>query len=266
MATMPRILDLIAFALVMIASLSTTCQSLEASTGNGDSSAGKTEQQATAFGASTSSFDEMSKFMERSGNLFFGQQPAQTNAAPVQNTNQAQLLPYFPNGGSQIYADYTAQGNTNRAGVQPIAPQAQIPNYVNVPQRAPLLAQGNVAMRNVQQDNNMHQQALGGNIERTGSYGGYIQDDGYGGKSEYEYKPNGYYKEVKVPQVGVGINIDPFRFIRALLRAIPRPLLNLNGKVFFGVELGNKFGLVPKKEVKEVIVAKPYAAAHGGHY
>lgn len=47
---------------------------------------------------------------------------------------------------------------------------------------------------------------------------------------------------------GISLNLgsvpDPLMFFLKLLQLIPRPLLDLNGKIFFGIELGKNAGLV----------------------
>ncbi|XP_015910126.1 uncharacterized protein [Parasteatoda tepidariorum] len=60
---------------------------------------------------------------------------------------------------------------------------------------------------------------------------GVYNQGGYGG--------GGYSK----PSAAVAIKLDPLGLLKLLLSGLPKPLLNLNGKVFFGVELGNNLGI-----------------------
>ncbi|XP_035211805.1 uncharacterized protein LOC118185939 [Stegodyphus dumicola] len=83
-------------------------------------------------------------------------------------------------------------------------------------------------------------EAHGYDNSHAGGYGG-----GYSGE-HYISEPvgyNGYNKNVHIPVPTVAIKLDPLGFLRLLLQGIPRPILNLNGKVFFGVELGKGVGV-----------------------
>lgn len=74
-------------------------------------------------------------------------------------------------------------------------------------------------------------------------YDGYSESHSGGGYSGGgHYSPEPVYKPVYKPSVA--INIDPVGILKLLLSGIPKPLLNLNGKLFFGVELGKNAGLV----------------------
>lgn len=90
--------------------------------------------------------------------------------------------------------------------------------------------------------------------DRQGIYDSTGYDQGYSGgllpvnhgysdhQDSYSYKEP--HKEVVyIPKPSVNIKIDPINILRLLLSGIPRPILNLNGKVFFGVELGKNVGI-----------------------
>lgn len=91
--------------------------------------------------------------------------------------------------------------------------------------------------------------------DRQGIYDNAGYDQGYSGGllpvnhgySDHRDAYSGYvepHKEVVyVPKPSVNIKIDPINILRLLLSGIPKPILNLNGKVFFGVELGKNVGL-----------------------
>lgn len=81
----------------------------------------------------------------------------------------------------------------------------------------------------------------------SGTHDGYISPN-YGLPAHQEaYSPGHYHepahKEIYVPKPSVAIKIDPLAILKLLLSGIPKPLLNLNGKLFFGVELGKNVGL-----------------------
>lgn len=83
----------------------------------------------------------------------------------------------------------------------------------------------------------------------SGGHAGYGNDgfsdhqDSYSGGGHYGHEQVAYKPPVYIPKPSVAINLDPLGFLRLLLQGIPRPLLNLNGKVFFGVELGKNAGI-----------------------
>lgn len=91
--------------------------------------------------------------------------------------------------------------------------------------------------------------------DRQGIYDSTGYDQGYSGgllpaSHGYSDGRDGYsgYKEplkevVYIPKPSVNIKIDPINILRLLLSGIPKPILNLNGKVFFGVELGKNVGI-----------------------
>lgn len=72
---------------------------------------------------------------------------------------------------------------------------------------------------------------------------GYYSDPYYG-------KDIGYQKQIyenqmpqQVPVKTVGIRISPLNILRSLLNLLPKPIFNLNGKLFLGLELGKNVGL-----------------------
>ena len=94
-------------------------------------------------------------------------------------------------------------------------------------------------------------------VDRQGLYDGLGYDQGYSAgylpinhaisNDKDGYADGRYPEPVKevlfVPKPSVNIKIDPANILRLLLGLIPKPLLNLNGKVFFGVELGKQAGI-----------------------
>ncbi|GIY47441.1 uncharacterized protein CEXT_709341 [Caerostris extrusa] len=101
--------------------------------------------------------------------------------------------------------------------------------------------------------------------DRQGHYG-YDTHSGYetgyarnphGYEAEgYSHEPVGYNKQFKLPIPSVSIKFDPLGLLKLLLQKIPRPLFNLNGRIFLGLELGKGIGL-GKRPVQ-------YPAGHGG--
>ncbi|GIX76765.1 uncharacterized protein CDAR_20911 [Caerostris darwini] len=101
--------------------------------------------------------------------------------------------------------------------------------------------------------------------DRQGHYG-YDTHSGYetgyarnphGYEAEgYSHEPVGYNKQLKLPIPSVSIKFDPLGLLKLLLQKIPRPLFNLNGRIFLGLELGKGIGL-GKGPVH-------YPAGHGG--
>ncbi|GFT99786.1 uncharacterized protein NPIL_196661, partial [Nephila pilipes] len=77
----------------------------------------------------------------------------------------------------------------------------------------------------------------GGNILSLARHpGGYEQD-------HYSHEPVGYNKHIALPVPSVSIKFDPLGLLKLLLAGIPRPLFNLNGRVFLGLELGKGLGV-----------------------
>ncbi|GIX67324.1 uncharacterized protein CEXT_255991 [Caerostris extrusa] len=56
---------------------------------------------------------------------------------------------------------------------------------------------------------------------------------------------------------GLSLNLgpvaDPLSILLKLLSLIPRPLLDLHGRIFFGIELGKNAGLVSGAGAKPVV-------------
>lgn len=147
--------------------------------------------------------------------------PIQSNTQPILNLNQNQqpLL--------NLNQKQTPLLNTNQNQ------QPQAPSNAFISASAPFGTSGRAGELSIQAPSSLLQRlgALGlgganGNNAVMGRDGG-----GYGGGGN-----------------GVTLNLgqipDPLTFFLRLLSLIPRPLLDLNGRVFFGIELGKNAGLV----------------------
>ncbi|GBM70661.1 hypothetical protein AVEN_187332-1 [Araneus ventricosus] len=93
--------------------------------------------------------------------------------------------------------------------------------------------------------------------DRQGHYAYDTYDSGYDGNivharnpggyeaQSYGHQPSGYSSGLglKLPIPQISIKFDPLGLLKLLLQGIPRPLFNLNGRVFLGLELGKGIGL-----------------------
>lgn len=149
-------------------------------------------------------------------------QPAQSSSQAIQtllslNQNQQPLLNLNQNQ-QQTANNNLPPGNAFISASAPLGTSGRTPDItIQAPAGASSLLQRLGAL------------GLGGNGENSGIVsreGG----GGYGGN-------NGF-------SVNLGPVPDPLTFFLRLLQLIPRPLLDLNGRIFFGIELGKNAGIV----------------------
>lgn len=164
---------------------------------------------------------KQSSTQQRSGTLN-SNQPAQSSSQAIQtllnfNQNQQPLLNLDQNQQSRANNNLPP-GNAFISASAPIGTSGRAPDItIQAPAGASGLLQRLGALANGANGDSS------GIVSREG--GG-----GYGGN-------NGF-------SVNLGPVPDPLTFFLRLLQLIPRPLLDLNGRIFFGIELGKNAGIV----------------------
>ncbi|GFQ68026.1 uncharacterized protein TNCT_331601 [Trichonephila clavata] len=68
----------------------------------------------------------------------------------------------------------------------------------------------------------------------SGNVLGHARNPGGYEADHYSHEPVGYNKHIALPVPSVSIKFDPLGLLKLLLAGIPRPLFNLNGRVFLG--------------------------------
>lgn len=88
-------------------------------------------------------------------------------------------------------------------------------------------------------------------------YGHQARNPVYAHESQYAHHEPVHPKPLSLPIPQLSIKFDPLRLLKLLLSGLPRPLFNLNGKIFLGLELGKGAGLT-------VGAPKQYGGGYGG--